>query len=295
LKFGVCVPNYGETLSVDSLRALALEAERLEYDSVWTTDHILMPKNSGTPYERIYDSLTTLAFLAPQTTRVKLGISSLIIAMRNPVVVAKQLATIDAFSKGRLLVAIGTGWNETEFGNLGSDFHTRGKRVDESIKLIRALWRGDTKFEGRALAQKFENAVFEPKPTSDHLNIWIGGTSKAAMKRAADLGDAWHPNAAPLEQFRKMVTEFRQISPNARNKEICIRIGVDTRALQSEYIGPQGDHRILLSGNMSENKEIISEIEKLGVSYAVLVPNPSGKLQLDNQLESIRVFAKGIR
>ena len=74
LKFGVCVPNYGETLSVDSLRTLALEAEKLEYDSVWTTDHILMPENSGTPYERIYDSIATLAYLAPQTSKVKLGI-----------------------------------------------------------------------------------------------------------------------------------------------------------------------------------------------------------------------------
>ncbi|MGA2874151.1 MAG: TIGR03619 family F420-dependent LLM class oxidoreductase [Nitrososphaerales archaeon] len=290
MKFGVCVPNYGETISVDSLRKLALEAEKLEYDSLWTTDHILMPKNSGTPYERIYDSIATLAYLAPQTRKVKLGISSLIIAMRNPLVVAKQLATIDAFSKGRVLLAIGAGWNEKEFGYLGSDFHTRGKRVNESIKLIRALWKGDTKFEGKEI--NFENAVFEPKPLSDHLTIWIGGTSRAAMKRAADIGDAWHPNAAPLEKFRAMVSEFRQISPN---KEICIRIGLDTKASQSEYIGPQKDRRILLSGNMRENKELIGEFEKLGVSCAVLVPNALGKQEIDSQLESIRAFAKGIR
>ena len=290
MKFGVCVPNYGETLSVDSLRTLALEAEKLEYDSLWTTDHILMPENSGTPYERIYDSIATLAYLAPQTSRVKLGISSLIIAMRNPLVVAKQLATIDAFSEGRVLLAIGAGWNDKEFGYLGSDFHTRGKRVNESIKLIRALWKGDTKFEGKEI--NFENAVFEPKSASDHLTIWIGGTSRAAMKRAADLGDAWHPNAAPLEKFRVMVSEFREVSPN---KEICIRIGLDTKATKSEYIGPQKDRRILLSGNMRENKELIGEFEKLGVSYAVLVPNPLGKFPIDHQLGSIRAFAKGIR
>jgi probable F420-dependent oxidoreductase len=290
LKFGIVLPNYGETLSVNSLRTVALEAEKLEYDSIWSTDHILMQKNSGTPYERIYDCIATLAYLAPLTSRVKLGISSLIIAMRNPLVVAKQLAAVDAFSGGRVLLAIGAGWNEKEFGYLGSDFHTRGKRVNESIKLIRTLWRGDTKFEGKYT--HFENAVFEPKPTSDKIAIWIGGGSRAAMKRAADLGDAWHPNAAPMEKFRKMIAEFRQLSPK---KDICVRIGLDTKATQSEYLGPQGDRRILLSGNMSENKEILGELEKLGVSYAVLSPNASGKIQLEDQLQTMRLFAREMR
>lgn len=135
MKFGICVPNYGETLSVRGLRAIALEAEELGYDSVWTTDHILMPKKSGTPYKRIFDSLASLAYLAPQTERVRLGVSSLIIAMRNPLVVARQLMTIDAFSGGRLILAIGTGWNEKEFSFVGSNFHVRGKTVNESIRL----------------------------------------------------------------------------------------------------------------------------------------------------------------
>ncbi len=221
---------------------------------------------------------------------MKLGISYLIIAMRNPLIVAKQLAAVDAFSEGRVLLAIGAGWNEKEFGYLGSDFHTRGKRVNESIKLMRALWRGDTKFEGKYT--HFENAVFEPKPASDKISIWVGGGSRAAMKRAADLGDAWHPNAAPMEKFRKMVAEFTQLSPK---KDICVRIGLDMKATQSEYLGPQGDRRILLSGNMSENKEILGELEKLGVSYAVVSPNASGKIRLEDQLETMRLFAREIR
>ena len=137
MKFGVCIPNYGESLGVETMRSVALEAESLKYDSVWTTDHILMQQNSNTPYERIFDSITTLAYLASVTSNVKLGISSLIVAMRNPVVVAKQLATIDQLSGGRLMLAIGAGWNEPEFSFLGSDFRTRGRRVDESIRLIR--------------------------------------------------------------------------------------------------------------------------------------------------------------
>src|ERR1700730_9940230 len=110
MRFGVCVPNYGETFSVEGIRAVGLESEKLGYDSVWTTDHVLMTKNSGTPYERIVDCISTLVYLAPLTSRVKLGISSLILGMRNPVVVAKQLASLDTFSGGRALIAMASGW-----------------------------------------------------------------------------------------------------------------------------------------------------------------------------------------
>jgi len=151
MKFGVCVPNYGESSSLEALRTVAFEAESAGCDSLWTTDHILISRNSGTPYERIFDSITTLAYLTGITKRVKLGISSLIIAMRNPVVVAKQLATIDNLSAGRLMLAVGVGWNEKEFAHLGSNFHNRGKRVDASIRLIRALWREETSFKSRVL------------------------------------------------------------------------------------------------------------------------------------------------
>ncbi len=145
-------------------------------------------KTAGTPYEKILDSLSTLAYLAPQTKTIKLGISSLIVAMRNPVVVAKQLASLDAFSGGgRVLLAMSAGWNEKEFSFLGSDFHSRGKRLDETIRLVRALWRGESDFESKSLPS-FRDAVFEPNPSSKDITIWIGGTSEAAMRRAAERG-----------------------------------------------------------------------------------------------------------
>ena len=292
MKFGVCVPNYGESSSREALRTVALEAERAGCDSLWTTDHILMPRDSGTPYERIFDSITTLAYLASITNRVRLGISSLIIAMRNPVVVAKQFATIDNLTEGRLMLAIGVGWNEKEFVHLGSNFHNRGKRVDASIRLMRALWRGEASFKSRVLGIEFSDAVFEPHPIQKRLSIWIGGTSKAAMKRAVALGDAWHPNVQPLDQFTKLVTEFRGISPEAKTKEICVRIGINTKAEQSEYKSPQGERRVMLSGNRTENKKILSGLEQLGVSYIVAVPSPDGKANVSNQIDSIKTLTK---
>jgi len=291
MKFGVCVPNYGESSSTEALRKVALEAERAGCDSLWTTDHILMPRNSGTPYERIFDSITTLAYLTGITKRVKLGISSLIIAMRNPVVVAKHLATIDNLSDGRLMLAIGVGWNEKEFAHLGSKFHNRGKRVDASIRVIRALWRGETSFKSRVLGLEFNDAVFEPRPVQKDLTIWIGGTSKAAMKRAATLGDAWHPNVQPLDQFARLVSEFRESSPEARTKEICVRIGINPKSEHSEYKSPQGEKRIMLSGNQAQSKQILSRLEELGVSYLVAVPSPDGKASVQNQIDAIKTLS----
>ena len=295
MKFGICVPNYGETASPEALRTIAHEAEQADCDSIWTTDHILMSKNSGTPYERILDSLATLSYLAAITDRVKLGISSLITAMRNPVVVAKQLSTIDNLSSGRLLLATSAGWNEKEFANIGSNFHNRGRRLDASIRLIRALWKGEISFKSRTLGIEFNDAVFEPHPVQRHLPIWIGGTSKPAMKRAATLGDAWHPNVQPLDQFAKLVTEFREVSPEARTREICVRIAVNPKADRSEYKSPQGEKRIMLSGNQAENKQILSGLEQVGVSYIVASPNPDGKASVPNQIEAIRTLAKLLR
>ena len=291
MKFGVCVPNYGETLSVEGIRAVGMEAEKLGYDSIWTTDHLLMPKNSGTPYERIVDAISTLVYLAPLTSRVKLGISSLILGMRNPVVVAKQLASLDAFSGGRVLVAMASGWNENEFSFVGSDFHTRGKRLDEGIRLIQSLWNGESEFQSKILSQKFKEAVFEPKPVSKKLEIWIGGASEAAMKRAITLGDAWHPNLYPIDAFTKLVSQFRELSPKAKNKDICVRIGVNTAASETEYVGATGEKRVMFSGNMRENRELLKELENLGVTYAVLVPSSDGKIATQDQIQSIRAFA----
>jgi alkanesulfonate monooxygenase SsuD/methylene tetrahydromethanopterin reductase-like flavin-dependent oxidoreductase (luciferase family) len=160
---------------------------------------------------------------------------------------------------------------------------------------MRALWRGEASFKSRILGIEFNDAVFEPRPIQEHLSIWIGGTSKAAMKRAVALGDAWHPNVQPLDQFTKLVTEFRGISPEATTKEICVRIGINTKAEQSEYKSPQGERRIMLSGNQAENKKILSGLEQLGVSYIVAVPSPDGKASLPNQVDAIKTLSRLLR
>jgi len=122
--------------------------------------------------------------------------------------------------------------------------------------------------------------------------MWIGGTSKAAMKRAATIGDAWHPNVRPLDQFTELVAEFRGTSPDAKTKEICVRIAINTRAEQSEYKSAQGERRIMLSGNQAQNKQILSRLEELGVSYIVAVPSLDGKASVPNQVDSIKTLSR---
>jgi alkanesulfonate monooxygenase SsuD/methylene tetrahydromethanopterin reductase-like flavin-dependent oxidoreductase (luciferase family) len=293
MKFGICIPNYGENTSVDALRTVAVEAEKLSYDSVWTTDHILMPIGSGTPYERIFESITSLAYLASVTNTVKLGVSSLIMSMRNPVVVAKQLATVDHLSAGRIMLATSVEWNKIEFQHLGSDFRDRGRRLDDSIRLIRTLWSNGRypEFEGKDIPQRFTSATFEPYPIQESLTIWVAGNSYAPMKRAVTLGDAWHPNVVPLDVFRNLVAQFRGI-PRAEDKEICVRIGMNLRAARPEYRGPWGERRVLLSGNMNQNRKIITELETLGVIYMLIAVNPDGNVPIAEQLRNLRAFSE---
>ena len=190
------------------------------------------------------------------------------------------------------MLATSAGWNEKEFAHLGSNFHNRGKRLDASIRLIRALWRGETSFTSRILGIEFNDAVFEPRPTQKHLTMWIGGTSKAAMKRAATLGDAWHPNVQSLDQFTKLVADFREISPEANGKEICVRIAINPKSEQSEYKSAQGERRMMLSGNQAQNKQTLSSLEQLGVSYIVAVPSPDGKASVPDQVDAIKTLSK---
>lgn len=291
MKFGVCLPNYGNEVTAEGIRSFALEAESLGYDSVWCTDHILMNSGSGTPYERITESVASLSFVAASTATVKLGISALIIAMRNPVVVAKQLATVDYLSGGRLVVAIGTGWSEKEFGNLGADFHDRGRRVDESVRLLRSLWSGKADFVGKRTGVEFRGVVFEPAPEQRSLPVWIAGNSEFAMRRAVRLGDAWHPNVFEMGSFEALVKRFRAM-PGGEAKEICVRMALKMDTDESTYVSPQGEKRLVLSGDLDRTGAVLERLERLGVSCAILAPNHDGRSSVSHQLGTIRGFAR---
>lgn len=287
------MPNYGDDVTVEGLRSFAKEAEELGYDSLWCTDHILMNATSGTPYERILESVTTLSYVAAATAKARLGISAMIIAMRNPVIAAKQLATIDFLSNGRLTLAVGTGWAKREFDFLGADFGRRGRRLDESLKLLKSLWSGRTSFHGLESGVKAQRAVFEPRPVQKELPVWVAGNSEPAMKRAIRLGDAWHPNVYELEEFEALTRSFRLMA-GGRRKSISVRIALGMNSRSQTYTSHLGERRLILTGDPERTGGVLDRLKALGVTYVVLTPNFDGRASIGDQLQSIRSFAQDV-
>ena len=134
MKIGLILPNYGPEATRAGLLDSALAAEKLGFDSIWLTDHLALPKKDAGQYGHIFESTTSLAFLAAITSTIRLGISTLILPQRNPVEVAKSLATLDVLSGGRILLTAGIGWSQGEYRNLGYNFQNRAKRMNEALK-----------------------------------------------------------------------------------------------------------------------------------------------------------------
>ena len=194
MKFGLVLRNTGAGSSAQAIEAGAETAERLGWETVWTTDHVLVPAAAAAEYGRTLDAIETLVWVGARHPHVKLGTSVIVVPQRNAVVLAKELATLDVLSDGRLIAGVGVGWNETEFANLAAEdrFHRRGAYLDETIRLWRHLWSGSSEpFAGTF--HNFSDFVFGPVPVQgEHVPILVGGTSAAALRRAGTLGDGYH-------------------------------------------------------------------------------------------------------
>ncbi len=213
MKFGVVLPNYGADASRLAMVDTTLLAEDLGFDSVWLTDHVALPKTDAARFGRIFEAVTTAAYLAASTGRIRLGISALVLPQRNPVVIAKQIATLDVLSGGRVLLAAGVGWSAGEYANLGADFHDRGRRMDEALQVLRTLWRGGEVISYHGRYYQLEQAVFLPGPLQPGgPPLWVAGNSEAARRRAALYADGWHPNApADPETLAAQVQALRPL------------------------------------------------------------------------------------
>jgi probable F420-dependent oxidoreductase len=202
--FGVILPNYGRDASVDGIRRVAELAEELGFDSVWTTEHIIVGPEGVDPYGRVYDPLVTLGWIAGWTGRIRLGTSIVLVPLHNPMHLAKEAATLQELSGGRFTLGVGMGWHRDEFDFMGVPFEGRGRRADEALRIMRALWSGERDFEGEHWT--FHDATFEPLP-SPAPEIWVGGSSAPALRRARELGDAWHPSRGSDAQHVRTVKE----------------------------------------------------------------------------------------
>ena len=211
MRLAAALPNMAGG-SLAGIVATAAAAEDLGWESVWVADHILVDNASASQYGHAFEALETLAFVAGRFRRVGIGTAVLVVPMRDPVVLARQLATLDLLSEGRLTVGVGVGWGAGEFRNLGAAdrFGRRGVLLDEALRLWRHLWSGSQEpFEGR-FTQLVDFAFAPVPPQGDRIPIWVGGSSPAALRRAstADGYIATRTDAAQLAERVALLDEM---------------------------------------------------------------------------------------
>jgi probable F420-dependent oxidoreductase len=273
MEFGICVPHYGKVLDIGKIIANVQYAETLGFDSVWVTDHIIVPQTMDLIYrDHMLEPVALLSHLAGLVPRVKLGTSVLILPYRNPVVLAKMLATIDQLSGGRLIVGVGGGWMTEEFAALGTSYAERGNVSDECMRVLRAMWTQETaSFAGQYTS--FHDMQVSPLPVQQHLPIWVGGISPRARRRAAELGDGWHATNLTPEAMAEGVHHLKQLwTKHGRAGEpvISVRLPLFIDGVSHEVLAyAPRPGRDVLRGDIDTITTRLQAYQKAGTQHCV--------------------------
>jgi len=287
MRFGFPIPTRGPLGTLDVVRRLGQAADEYQFDSIWVTDHIVIPKATGSKYPYSADGnmdleaaahylepLTVMSFLAGVTERPAIGTSVLVMPYRNPILTAKMVATLDVMSRGRVILGVGVGWMREEFEALGvTTYEQRGAVTDEYIRILRALWTEEwPSFAGRFYS--FEAVRCFPKPLQKpHPPVWIGGHTKAAIRRAARLGDGWHPIGLrpPVglqpEEFERAAAELRAQAKEAGRDPWSITLSL--RAPIRFADGAASGSRMPFIGSSDQIIEDIRTYQRLGVRHLI--------------------------
>jgi probable F420-dependent oxidoreductase len=274
MQFGIMFANTGHGASPAGATAVAEAAEAGGFDTIWTVEHVVVPSGYESPYPYdpsgkmaggaeefdLPDPLVWLTWAAAKTSRIRLATGILILPQRNPVVTAKELATLDHLSGGRLSVGVGAGWLAEEFDALGVPFDDRGRRLDEYVAVMRALWSGDkTSFDGEYL--QFTDCISRPRPAQDTIPIVVGGDSAPAARRAGRIGDGYFPGGRAIEDITARIELARRTAAeHGRDPdELQLIAGAMARP------GPQLDERI-------------EQLAALGVTHAIVPTFPPDQL-----------------
>ena len=275
MKLGICLPHYGRPIEVGRMLEVARRAEERGLDSVWVTDHVIVPEQSNVIYrEDMLDPLAMLPWLAAVTRRITLGTSVVILPYRSPIPVAKLLASVDVLSGGRLIVGVAIGWMEGEFAALSVPFRERTSRSDEAIELFRALWTQEYP-ELRTRRHTLAGVKMSPLPLQKpRPPIWVGGSSEGAFRRVARLGDGWHATGTTPDVFRQgldAVTRFWEEAGREGTPAWSLRIpvlldGVHRAAVVMRWL--RGRHA--LQGPVAKVVDELRVFQALGVSHVAL-------------------------
>lgn len=270
MDYGLVLPSLGDDSNLDGMAAAMDIAERHGFTDVWATDHILVPRDAAEDYGRIYEAVTTLAWAAGRSTTVRLGASVIVVPLRNAVLLAKQLATVDALSGGRLIAGFGVGWSPDEFANVGVSerFTERGAYTEETIRLCRHLWSGSTEpFHGRF--HHFEDFAFGPLPVRGaNVPIWIGGRDERALRRIGRLADAYHASATSPATLATRIPIIREAADAAGRSmpRLSARARVDLDASAQSFYTMHGSPAEVAAG--------IRAYAALGVDHLALAFAP---------------------
>jgi len=295
MNFGVWIPNCRHLATPAIIRSTAIRAEQLGYDSVWVSDHVVVPHANVVNFgETIFDPLVTLGVVAGVTNRVRLGTTVLIVPYRNAVVTAKMISSLDALSGGRVVFGISAGWVAAESAMLGVPFAERGAMTDEYLAAMQELWTSrEPSFNGTYT--QFGGLVFEPKPVQKpHPPIWVGGHSRAALRRTAQFGAAWHPINRPPAELRAGRAELARLcQAGGRSAPPALALRNDIRVLRPGQSAPASAHGgRVLAGEPAALIEQIAELADCGVEHLVLEFLAADGRELDEQMSS---FAERVR
>ena len=289
MRYGFYLPTRGRTATPEALETLVRRGEALGFHSVMIADHIVFPVSIASRYPYTVDGafpgqgdaleqLALMAFIAGKTTTLRLVTSVMILPYRNPVTTAKTLATIDVLSRGRVTVGVGVGWLREEFEALAApDFDRRGAVSDEYLRIFKTLWtRSPASFAGEFY--RFEGVRCLPAPVQDpHPPIWIGGHSRAALRRVARLGDGWHPvganPAVPLTppELAALLDDLRRLTEaEGRDPDqLTISFKAPVYDAGRAGLGAPGCERRPFSGRADEIATDIATYARLGVSELI--------------------------
>ncbi len=297
MKLGICLPHYGRPIEVGRMLEVVNRAEERRLDSVWVTDHVVVPSDTKIIYrDHMLDPLAVLPWLAGVTRRIALGTSVVVLPYRSPVPVAKLLASVDVLSGGRLIVGAAIGWLEGEFEALGVPFGERASRGDEALELLRAVWTEEHP-ELQTKRYRLHNVKVSPMPLQKpRPPLYVGGLSDGALRRAARLGDGWHATATTHEAFRQGAEAVRRYWEEAgRDGEpvLSLRIPVLIEGIHGAAVDMallRGRHTI--TGPVKRVVDALQGFRALGCAHIALEVSYSTYPAI---LETIDVLANEVR
>jgi len=266
MKIGIALPIFGKYAGREEIMEAALAAEALGYDSIWVSDHVVVPDSHNVFGDVFFDPLISLGFIASATSRIELGTSVIVLPYRNPLVLAKSVSSLDALSGGRVVLGVGSGWLKGEFDALGVDFARRGQMTDEYIEIMKELWTSDSpSHEGEYFS--FTGIRFEPKPVrKPHPPVWVGGESRRSIERAVTHGDGWHPVGLGPEELAAKAREVRSILPDEKRESFVISLRRNVEINEGREFGPEET----LRGTPGKIRDGIEAYREAGVDHLIL-------------------------